>query len=337
VALSNVEAKVERTVVTGPQGEYRILALPPGTYNLTVTAKGFAQHRQTALQLLVNTPATANVQLKIGTATEVVTVAGEAPALNMVDASLGNSFDETQVKQIPMEGRNVPDLLSLQAGVAYTGNRPDIDRDQDTRNGSVNGARSDQSNITLDGVDVNDQSSGYAFTSVLPVTLDSVQEFRVTTSNYNADQGQGSGAQVTLVTKSGTNNFHGSFYEYLRNTITSANDYFVKQAELASGQPNKPDKLLSQRSLALELASQPPRKERLRGETGWPQFRICPKFGEGTEVKSSATDDARAIQENAGEVWHSDPHTRMTTAGPSQSRYCRPASGSKPFHPEYNV
>ena len=244
VVLSNAESKVERTMVTGSQGEYRILAIPPGTYTLSVTAKGFAQHQQTGLQLLVNTPATANVQLQIGAASEVITVASEAPALNLVDASLGNSFGESQVRQIPLEGRNVPDLLSLQAGVAYTGNRPDIDKDQDSRNGAVNGARSDQSNITLDGVDVNDQSSGYAFTSVLPVTLDSVQEFRVTTSNYNADQGQGSGAQVSLVTKSGTNNWHGSLYEYHRNTITSANDYFVKQAELATGHANEPDKLL---------------------------------------------------------------------------------------------
>jgi hypothetical protein len=85
-------------------------------------------------------------------------------------------------------------------------------KDQDTRSGAVNGARSDQSNITLDGVDVNDLANGYAFTSV-PVTLDSVQEFRVTTTNYNADQGDGSGAQVALITKSGTNNFHGSAYE----------------------------------------------------------------------------------------------------------------------------
>lgn len=114
------------------------------------------------------------------------------------------------------------------------------DQDQDTRNGAVNGARSDQSNITLDGVDVNDQSNGYAFTSVLPVTQDSVQEFRVTTTNYGADQGQGSGAQVALVTKSGTNALHGSLYEYLRNTITSANDYLVKQSELNIGDPNKP-------------------------------------------------------------------------------------------------
>jgi len=140
--------------------------------------------------------------------TEILTVTSEAPAINLVDASLGNSFNETQVQDIPLEGRNVPDLLSLQAGVSYTGNRIG-DKDQDTRNGAVNGARSDQSNVTLDNVDVNDQSNGYAFTSVLPVTQDSVQEFRVTTTNYGADQGQGSGAQVALVTKSGTNVFHG--------------------------------------------------------------------------------------------------------------------------------
>src|SRR6202043_2210541 len=107
-----------------------------------------------------------------------------------------------------------------------------------------NGARSDQSNITLDGVDVNDQVNGNAFTSVLPVSLDSVQEFRVTTSNANADKGRSSGAQISLVTKSGTNNFHGSLYEYLRNTYTSANDYFVKLSQLQSGQPNVPPKLI---------------------------------------------------------------------------------------------
>jgi hypothetical protein len=244
VTLSSSESKLERTLVTEAQGEYRFLALPPGTYTLIVTAKGFAHYEQRGLQLLVNTPATANVQMRIGAASESVTITSEAPPLNLVDASIGNSFDENQVRQIPLEGRNVPDLLSLQPGVAYTGNRLDIDKNQDTRNGAVNGARSDQSNITLDGVDVNDQSSGYAFTSVLPTTIDSVQEFRVTTSNYNADQGGGSGAEVALVTKSGTNLFHGSLYEYHRNTITSANDYFVKGAEAFSGQPNKADKLI---------------------------------------------------------------------------------------------
>jgi hypothetical protein len=239
VVLANAESKTERTATTGDQGEYQFLLIPPGTYTLHVTAAGFRSYEQKGLALLVNTPATANLQLKVGATSEVVTVTSEVPALNLVDASVGNSFDEKQVRQIPLEGRNVPDLLSLQAGVAYTGNRIG-DKDQDTRNGAVNGARSDQSNVTLDGVDVNDQSNGYAFTSVLPVTQDSVQEFRVTTTNYGADQGQGSGAQVALVTKSGTNAFHGSLYEYLRNTITSANDYLVKQSELNIGDPNKP-------------------------------------------------------------------------------------------------
>jgi hypothetical protein len=233
VTLSDNDSRIERSATTDAQGEYRFLALPPGTYSLSVNAKGFTRYVQTKLQLLVNTPTTSNVQLKIGSNTESVTVTSEAPALNLVDASIGNPFNETQVKQIPLEGRNVPDLLNLQAGVAYTGNRSDNEtptvKDQDSRSGSVNGARSDQSNITLDGVDVNDQSHGYAFTSVLPVTLDSVQEFRVTTSNYNSDQGGGSGAQVSLVTKSGTNKFHGSLYEYNRNTFTSASDYLLQQ------------------------------------------------------------------------------------------------------------
>ncbi len=244
VRLENTESKTERSATTDNQGDYRFQFLPPGAYTLTISATGFVTHHQAGLHLLVNTPATINVQLTVGGTTESISVTSEAPALNQVDASLGNSFGETQVKQIPLEGRNVPDLLSLQAGVSYTGNRTDIDRTQDTRSGSVNGARSDQSNVTLDGVDVNDQGSGYAFTSVLPVTLDSVQEFRVTTSNYNADQGEGSGAQVALVTKSGTNKFHGSLYEYMRNTITSANDFFIKQSELQSGQPNEPLKLI---------------------------------------------------------------------------------------------
>jgi hypothetical protein len=260
VTLTNPESKIARTATAGDDGGYQFLFLPPGTYTLDVAATGFQKYEQPGLQLLVNTPVTVNVQLKVGGGKETVTVTAEEPALNLVDASIGNSFDETQVRQIPLDGRNVPDLLSLQAGVAYTGNRV-ADKDQDTRNGSVNGARSDQSNVTLDGVDVNDQSNGYAFTSVLPVTQDSVQEFRVTTTNYGADQGQGSGAQVALITKSGTNIFHGSAYENLRNTITSANDYLVKQSELNIGAPNKPLKL--NRNIFGASVGGPLRKDRL--------------------------------------------------------------------------
>jgi len=141
-----------------------------------------------------------------------------------------------------MEGRNVPDLLSLQPGVVYLGRQ--VNQDQDSRSGAVSGARSDQANVTLDGADNNDQRQSYAFQGVLRSTLDSVEEFRVTTTNGNADSGRSSGAQVTLVTKSGTNNLHGGLYEYNRNTATSANDWFNKAAETSAGLPNKPGSLI---------------------------------------------------------------------------------------------
>jgi len=243
MTLTNAGSQASRQTTTGPEGEYEFQFLAPGTYTLTVTANGFESYTQTGLSLLVNTPATADVQMQVGAVSESVTVNATISALNTVDASIGNSFDNNQVVQMPIEGRNVPDLLSLQTGVVYTGNSTDVNTNTDTRSGSVDGARSDQSNVTLDGVDSNDQSAGQAFYSVLPVTLDSVQEFRVTTSDFDASQGNGSGAQMALVTKSGTNQYHGSLYEYLRNTATSANDYFIKKSELASGLPNKPQTL----------------------------------------------------------------------------------------------
>jgi hypothetical protein len=241
--LFNASQALRREVSTNNAGEYEFLSLPPGTYSLSVEMSGFRKAEQRNIQLLVNLPTTINISLEIGTATETVEVSSQAVALNATDASLGEAFNERQVKELPIEGRNIPDLLSLQAGVVFTSNRDDINLDVDTRSGAVNGAHSDQSNITLDGVDVN-PSGGYAFKSVLPVTPDSVQEFRVTTTNYNADQGRSSGAQVALVTKSGTNSWHGSAYEYHRNTYTSANDWFVKRGELNSGQPNQPPKLI---------------------------------------------------------------------------------------------
>lgn len=232
VTLVNAGQAFERDSTTPSTGEFEFLALPPGTYVLTVERDGFKKYEQSNLQLLVNVPTTVNVVLQVGSISVRVEVSALTETINTTDASLGNAFGENQVKQLPLEGRNVPDLLSLQPGVAYTGNRADTSA-SDTRSGAVNGARSDQGNITLDGVRVNDEG-GVAFTAVLPVTLDSVQEFRVTTTNANADEGGTSGAQVALVTKSGTNEFHGSVYEYHRNTYTSANDYFNKIAQMTN-------------------------------------------------------------------------------------------------------
>ncbi len=141
----------------------------------------------------------------------------------------------TQIRELPLEGRNVVGLLALQPGVVYIP-KSNASTTNDPRYGSVSGSRADQSNVTLDGIDVNDSQNQNAFTSVLRVTLDAVQEFRVTTSNYGADQGRSSGAQVTLVTRSGTNAFSGAGYYVNRDTKFSSNEYFLKLSQLARGQ-----------------------------------------------------------------------------------------------------
>ena len=242
VRLVQVSTGTSRSGKSNAEGLYEFPQLQQGTYNLTVSAPGFATSERTNLELLVNVAATLDVKLEVAGVGQTVEVAAAATLVNTSDASLGAAFNQNQVSQLPIEARNVVQLLSLQPGVTFLGDR--IDATKDTRSGSVNGARSDQSNVTLDGVDVNDQNNGYAFTSVLRVTQDSVQEFRITTSNANADAGRSSGAQVALVTKSGTNDLHGSAYEYNRNTIFSANEFFIKTAQLQAGEPNQRPKLL---------------------------------------------------------------------------------------------
>jgi carboxypeptidase family protein len=242
VQLTRTDTNFSRHVGANNEGSYELLQLPPGTYTLTVSAAGFATVERKDFALQVNLPATADFQLQIASGAQLVEVSEALTMVNTTDATLGNVFDGKQVEQLPIEARNVVELLSLQPGVIYLGNR--VNQDSDTRSGAVNGVRSDQSNVTLDGVDVNDQNNGFAFTSVLRNTQDSVEEFRVTTSNANADAGRSAGAQVSLVTKSGTNDFHGSLYEYNRNTDFAANDYFLKTSELASGLPNQRSPLI---------------------------------------------------------------------------------------------
>ena len=169
-----------------------------------------------------------------------INVNASPPALNTNDASMGTAFDSATIEALPVEG-DIPDLLSLQPGVLYLGLHDD--QTHDSRSRATAGARSDQNNSTLDGLDNNDQAHGYAFTGVLRSTLDSVEEFRVTTSGYNADTGRSSGAQINILTKSGSNQFHGSLYGRTRDLIAPANDWFNKQAELAQGLPNIPGKL----------------------------------------------------------------------------------------------
>jgi len=244
ITLTNPATGLERTTTSNGTGLYQFLDVPPGNYRLQAAASGFASYQAARVTLVVNTPSTILIRLQVAGVAQTVNVEGEAPLINRTDASLGNTLEQDQIAELPIPDRNVVQLLSLQAGVTYLGNQSQSLQDTDTRSGAVNGVRSDQSNVTLDGIGVNDQNNGYAFTSVLNVPPDSVEEFRVTTANANADSGYSSGAQVALATKSGTNSFHGSAYEYNRNTIFSANDPFLKSSQISSGESNTAPKLL---------------------------------------------------------------------------------------------
>jgi Carboxypeptidase regulatory-like domain len=242
VNLSNPSTGFSQMTTTNDLGAYQFLQIPPGTYTLTVSMAGFATLRQENLVLQVNVPATANVSLHVKGETAIIDVQSQSVQVNSEDATLGNAFGTSQIAALPFEGRDPTQILSLQPGVTFVGTN--VNQNQDSRGGSVSGARSDQTNITLDGIDNNDQVKGYAFQGALRSTLDSLQEFRVTTSSANADQGRSSGAQVALVTKGGTNNFHGSVYEYNRSNLGEANDWFNKQSQLQSGLPNVPGQLI---------------------------------------------------------------------------------------------
>jgi hypothetical protein len=229
VELVNKENGSKFETTSNGQGVYSYPRVSPGTYTLTVKAPSFRTAALANLQLLISTPSTQNVRLEVGAVTETVAVSADALTLNTVDASLGNTFTSTPIIQLPLEGRNASRLLSLQSGITWIGDEDVVNGGSNVstdRNGSVNGGRSDQSNITLDGVDINDQQARGAFGSALRVTSDSVQEFRVTTTGANADSSRGSGAQMALVTRSGTNTLHGAAYWYLRNKAFNANTFF---------------------------------------------------------------------------------------------------------------
>jgi Carboxypeptidase regulatory-like domain len=234
VTLTSSDKNFSRKQTTGNDGGYVFSALPPGTYSLDVTTTNFKKLSITGIVALVDTANVVDGQLEVGAVTETLTVTSASePPLNTTDATLGNAIENRRIVELPLNARNIVGLLSLQAGV--------------TRGGEVTGSRRDQANITIDGIDANEQQTGLdvvapggigafspgtgvglgnAFSSVLRMNPDAVQELRVTTSNPAATQGRSSGAQISLITKSGTNEYHGSLYHFHRNTVTTTNDYF---------------------------------------------------------------------------------------------------------------
>jgi Carboxypeptidase regulatory-like domain len=245
ITLTNIADGQAQTTSSNAAGEYAFPQLTPARYTINVKATGFGEQTKAA-ELIVDQPATIDFTMTLKSLAEVVNVSAAAQTLNTTDASLGGSMDNALIQALPSETRNVPDLLSLEPGVLYlpTMGASESNPGGDSRSGAVNGIRSDQGNVTVDGVDDNDQVFGYAFTGVLRETQDAVDEFRVATSNTNSDEGRSAGAQVSLITKSGSNSFHGAAYEYNRPTMTVSNEWFVKQAQLNSSEPNIPPKLI---------------------------------------------------------------------------------------------
>ena len=218
VTITNTDTSVVRREVTDDSGTYNMLQVLPGPYKIEVQKPGF-KTKATTMALQVDEPATLNVQLDVGQTAETVNVTAEATQINTENASVGNPFTETQIQQLPLQTRNVVALLAIEPGVSSTG--------------QVLGSRPDQNNVILDGADVNDNRGANGFNSVLPIPLDSIQEFRTTIAGQGADEGHSAGGQVALVTKSGSNQFHGSLYEYNRNTDYEANDFFSNKAGVA--------------------------------------------------------------------------------------------------------
>ncbi len=233
VTLTNLSTNAARSTKTTGTGEFTFDLITPGQYRLEVEATGFKKQVVENVRALVGKQTENNVRLDVGATGEVIEVVASSNEIlvNTQDATLGNNFISEQISQLPLEARDLTGLLSLQPAV--------------TRQGYVAGARADQSNVTLDGVDINNAesanseiplatnnlvigelSSSITSGPVLRLNAEAIDEFRVTTANANSNQGRSSGAQVNLVTKSGTNRLHGSLFEFHRNTIFTANDWF---------------------------------------------------------------------------------------------------------------
>ncbi len=223
VTIRDLETGFTRTQASST-GSFSFELIPPATYQIEITAAGFRTYRFDRLVARVGTPTDASARLEVGSTTETVLVESESAQvhINTQDATLGNNIENQQINALPLEGRNVLSLLTLQPGV--------------TPDGYVAGARSDQSNITLDGVDINEAQTSDIASPVLRLNAEAIEEFRVTTVNANANEGRSSAAQINLVTKSGTNKWHGAAFEFYRGTLFEANDWFSN----AAGVPRTP-------------------------------------------------------------------------------------------------
>src|SRR5437879_2718614 len=233
ITITNVATGVTREVTTNDEGFYSAPNLLPGIYEAKFSAKGFKIEARKGIELTVGASVGLDQTLRVGSLSETVVVQSELPAVQLSTSDLSAVVNATTVRELPLNGRSWTDLAQLQPGVNAIQTQPDFSAGTDRGNRgfgqqlTISGARPQQNNYRLDGVSLNDYANG-APGSVLGGNLgvDAIQEFSVLTSNYSAEYGKTSGGVVNAITRSGTNQFHGSVYEFLRNSALDARNYF---------------------------------------------------------------------------------------------------------------
>ena len=226
VTLTNQATGVSQSRPTNTNGDYNFVEVVPGTYTVTFEAGGFKRNVQKDVIIDINQVVTLNSTLQIGQTQEVVEVTSEAPQVDTTSTQLGAVINDRAVNQLPLNTRDTYQFLQLQPGVQGqlgNGNGSLFYGSQDTGSVSVNGGRTRANNFSVNGGDANDQ---FVNLPTIQPTPDSVDEFRVITNTFDAEYGRNSGSVVNVITKSGTNSFHGNVYEYFRNTVLDSTGYF---------------------------------------------------------------------------------------------------------------
>jgi hypothetical protein len=226
VTLTNQATGVSRTGQTNSSGDYNFVEVQPGTYTVNFEMAGFKKNIQKDVIVDVNQVVTLNSTLQIGQTQEVVEVTSQAPQVDTTSTQLGAVINDRSVNELPLNTRDTYQFLQLQPGVQAqlgNGNGSLFYGSQDVGSVSVNGGRTRANNFSVNGGDANDQ---FVNLPTVQPTPDSVEEFRVITNTFDAEYGRNSGSVVNVITKSGTNEFHGDIYEYFRNTILDAKGYF---------------------------------------------------------------------------------------------------------------
>lgn len=229
VTLINEATHATRDVQTGANGEYIFLEVPVGSYEIDAASKGFKKYARKGIPLDLNQVITVDFTLQIGGATDVVEVTGAPPVVDTTSTQLGAVMNSVSVSELPLNLRNTYALLQLQPGVSSQFGSSDTVFFGADNPGvvSVNGGRGRANNYTVNGGDGNDL---FVNLPAIQPSPDAIDEFRVLTNTFDAEYGRNSGSVVNVVTKSGSNQLHGDFYEYLRNTVLDANTFFNNAA-----------------------------------------------------------------------------------------------------------